>query len=391
MRRCHDSLDEFFKHLEGGGVLFATRFVREEAGIVVRDDNQNEVALSPHLSKRQLYARWCYDRGWMVEYKSQARSMYESRDKFRSRVHDDKVEAPLWPTGSEGKPILSWQVFLHYWNTKFPYIKIWKRGADTCTDCLVLTNKCNAVQNRQTQARTNTGETGGSEEIDEDEDDKGVNQEMVREKLAEYESVVEELKVHVKHYEMQRKMANDVQKLAIDNITNLLPSLHRRQVLIIDMGENLAIPNFAADQPGDTYYLSPLTIYLFGVAFKESEKVTQMNAYVWPEYEANHGAHNICSCLLKDFKNRQWFQRPNLGGLFIIANNCGGQNKNKHVVWFLMWLVEAGHFPKATLLFLVKGHTKNVCDRLFNLVKLNYSKKDIFTYDAMCENMNANQ
>ena len=31
------------------------------------------------------------------------------------------------------------------------------------------------------------------------------------------------------------------------------------------MGQNLCIPNFKDEQPGDTYYLTPLTILLFGV------------------------------------------------------------------------------------------------------------------------------
>ena len=39
------------------------------------------------------------------------------------------------------------------------------------------------------------------------------------------------------------------------------------------------------------------------------------------------------------------------------------------VVRFIMWLVEAKIFPKLNLLFLVKGHTKNSVDRIFNLLK----------------------
>ena len=36
-----------------------------------------------------------------------------------------------------------------------------------------------------------------------------------------------------------------------------------------------------------------------------------------------------------------------------------------------------------TLLLLVKGHTKNSADRMFNLMKLTYHYQDIFTYDKL--------
>eukprot|EP00957_Ditylum_brightwellii_P071640 5446113-Ditylum_brightwellii.AAC.1 len=115
------------------------------------------------------------------------------------------------------------------------------------------------------------------------------------------------------------------------------------------MGQNLCLPNFAGNQPGDMYYLSPLTIYLFGVVDNSKHSRQDghhMNAYVWSEYEADRGANNITSCLLYEFQLQGWLSQTNYGDLIIIANNCRGQNKNKHVVRFLMWLVEARFFPK---------------------------------------------
>ena len=115
-----------------------------------------------------------------------------------------------------------------------------------------------------------------------------------------------------------------------------------------------------------------------------------MNAYIWHEGEGNRGANNICSCLLKDFTARVFFVQKNYSSLTIIADNCGDQNKNKHVVRFLMWMVEMEYFAKITLFFLIKGHTKNVCDRMFNLLKLGYHRKDIFTMDELCDCVNEN-
>ena len=108
-----------------------------------------------------------------------------------------------------------------------------------------------------------------------------------------------------------------------------------------------------------------------------------MNAYIWREFDGARGANNIVSCLLKDLKLCGCFQGPNYGELTYIADNCGGQNKNKIVMRFLMWLVENRIFPQAKIVFLVKGHTKNAADRMFNLLKLSYHKRNIFTYDEM--------
>ena len=102
-------------------------------------------------------------------------------------------------------------------------------------------------------------------------------------------------------------------------------------------------------------------------------------------------AHNIASCLLMDLKRRGWLQVPNLSELTYIADNCGGQNKNKVVVRFLMWLVENKIFPRVKIFFLVKGHTKNAADRMFNLLKHQYHRRNIFTYNELHKILSTNE
>ncbi|OWZ10492.1 LOW QUALITY PROTEIN: hypothetical protein PHMEG_00016659 [Phytophthora megakarya] len=60
------------------------------------------------------------------------------------------------------------------------------------------------------------------------------------------------------------------------------------------------------------------------------------------------------------------------------ADNCGGQVKNNHVLQFLLCLVHTGSLKGATLSFLVKGHTKNQCDRHFGYIKRHYAKRDLW-------------
>jgi hypothetical protein len=48
-----------------------------------------------------------------------------------------------------------------------------------------------------------------------------------------------------------------------------------------------------------------------------------------------------------------------------------------------MWLKEMRYFKRVSFVFLIVGHTKNACDRLFNYLKHEYRKKNIFTMDKL--------
>ena len=190
---------------------------------------------------------------------------------------------------------------------------------------------------------------------------------------------------HICAYQIQRNKSRRLISLARNDITHLLPSLVRRKVLTIDMGQNPCLPNFEAEQLGDTYYMSPLTVLLsFGVVNNATEdRKDRINTYIWHEFEGDRrGANNITLCLLMDLKRRGWLNGPNFSELTYITDNCGGQNKNKVIVRYLvMWLVENNCFPtKVKIFFLVKGHTKNSADRMFNLLKHQYHRRGIFTY-----------
>jgi hypothetical protein len=47
--------------------------------------------------------------------------------------------------------------------------------------------------------------------------------------------------------------------------------------------------------------------------------------------------------------------------------------------------VELGFFKRVHFLFLVRGHTKNPCDRMFNILKLRFRKQNVFTMEQLLE------
>jgi hypothetical protein len=62
-----------------------------------------------------------------------------------------------------------------------------------------------------------------------------------------------------------------------------------------------------------------------------------------------------------------------------VFDNCGGQNKNKMVLQFMVMLAKLNLAKIIHTIFLIKGHTKNDCDRLFNLLKYDYRKTNVYT------------
>lgn len=238
--------------------------------------------------------------------------------------------------------------------------------------------------------------TDGDEEEDQDEDmreeETNTNESKLIGNIESVEQTLREAKEHVRQYQLQRNCTKDYIKIAQLDVTNQVPPMDRELVLTMDMGQNIGLPNFSGNQPGDVYYFSPLRVYLFGVVDNAThDDISRINSYIWCEGDADRGGNNICSCLLKDFRSRGYFNQKQKGTLTIIADNCSGQNKNRHVIRFLMWMVEMEVFPKITLFFLIKGHTKNACDRMFNLLKMGYHCKDIFTVDQLLEILNENK
>ena len=65
------------------------------------------------------------------------------------------------------------------------------------------------------------------------------------------EVIIAKAKCHVKMYQIQRNWARKVISIARLDINDHIPSLFRRKILTIDMGQNLCLPNLEGEQPGD--------------------------------------------------------------------------------------------------------------------------------------------
>ena len=133
-----------------------------------------------------------------------------------------------------------------------------------------------------------------------------------------------------------------------------------------DYSQNLDMPHFGGEQPGDTYYYSPLNIYVFGLVNMATEVLL---AYVYGEGEGEKGGNNVPSLIYKHLIDNGYIELARTQGpgkrLCLIFDNCAGQNKNRMVVRFAQYLVHTSIFKEIEIIFLITGHTKNICDRRF--------------------------
>ena len=389
-------LHDFFHEIKQFGMPKTTRFVREETGSGLRDEEENLLELPTCWSKRSIYARFCYERGFVITNSGGGIKKQEERT--------DEA----WGT-QQHKKICSWPTFLYFWKTHYPLIQIASPSADICTDCHIFFNRAkynappapgappNIEQAHDTRpaqftnyceaTRTNSVEQGeGANDDDEPYDLQLVETQNVE--LIERESSLLKATLHVKQAMIQRKLTNTKIQQAIDTMN--LPHEERHYCFIADFSQNMELPFFGSSQPGDTYYFSALKINVFGIV-DCSIFGGKLSAHVYHEGVGKKGGNNVASMLVKEFKRLSIMQENKTGKeLTIIMDNCAGQNKNRMVLRLANYLVEANYFEKVSFVFYIVGHTKNACDRWFNTLKKNYRRRNIYSFNQLIDSMKTN-
>ena len=178
------------------------------------------------------------------------------------------------------------------------------------------------------------------------------------------------------------------------------PRHQRRYTFVADFAQNCYVPNFADEQPGKTYFLSPLNAYVFGIC-DTSTKPTELSAHFYMEPDGAKGGNNVASLLWKELQLQDLLpQRCPTSSLILcrshkatnevnfVFDNCTGQNKNRYVLRMLFFMVQHKVAKVARCVFLVRGHTKNECDRMFNAMKHEYRKVNIYTPTDLFEALN---
>lgn len=129
--------------------------------------------------------------------------------------------------------------------------------------------------------------------------------------------------------------------------------------LSMDLEQVIFVPTLVHS---DMFYLSQLSCFNFGIHVGDTNHASM---FLGHEGFFGRGANEIASCLLR-FLNSGF---TNKKSLILWCDNCDGQNKNKFVLFTLIFLVSIGLFDSIEQRFLVSGHSFMPCDRDFALIE----------------------
>jgi hypothetical protein len=410
-----DSLVVHFEELRKEAGPIATRFVRERTGETTTRDN-NEVAeyLAPDFSKRQCYYKYCQTRGARVT----------SNNKGSFIVED--IE------GVPRLPIPSWTSYRSFWAKEYPNLRVSRPVEDICSSCYIFHHKFRYKQPRR-GGETAAVDDNSEDDVDvlpayippsvdillcssEDEEDNNdeqvvaeeqeeaqqdamdvdgerssdgnneVVEEDVEEEVLEREKEILKATMHVKMARAQRLLVNEKMSKAKEDATANTIHSERTYTLIVDYGQNMALPWFGKSQPGDTYYFTPLNVFNLGCVDVSHPDGEHLYCHIYKEGDGKKGGNNVASLLIKSLRYLNILQEGSMGKeLNVVFDNCPGQNKNHHVIWLVPYLVEMGYFRTVNFIFLVVGHTKNAADRRFNNLKMAYRKSNVYTFNQLLE------
>lgn len=322
-----DVIESFIKlSAEEQGESHATRFLREHNKVFIRDAELDTIELPSHCTKRHIYRMCCWEQGWITKTNGIGQMQHAQRDEV------------------DASPTLSWPSFLSIWNDRCSNMRIRPPSRDTCDLCFKHKMVAKGLKN-------NTDSLA-----DDARDDDDANNQCIVDSAT-----------HIRQARAQRVRSNEKVRVCEKNFKENLHFYRSNYAITFDFAQNLALPRFGDEQPGDAYCFSPLSLHVFGIV-DHSPETDYLCGFLYHEGEGKKGANNAASLI-------KWFlfhhiipsnflpgAHPLTNSITWVCDNCAGQNKNNVVPRLANMLVEGGYFNTINACFLVKGHTKNSCD-----------------------------
>jgi hypothetical protein len=396
--RKYQPLLHHFEYLKNLGEVRATRVVSTlvdgMGGHANRDNNIDVTYLPISMGYRSCYKRYMKALGYDVRTTPMGGFVVTADDE-----------------GQEVDPgaYVTFPTYLNLWKRDFKNLKVSRPAEDICKDCYVFANRHRHLAHHQHTTTSRRHEDGddvlrsdsdsdsaGSSDVDDDADvGRTINVDLNSAEAAsngadeERELMLLQAAEHVKMARSQRALYQAKVADAVADATDGKDHPNRRYAFVVDYGQNMELPVFNKEQPGITYYYSPLSIYNLGIVdhahvYVDGRVTEHMHCHVYHEGVGKKGANNVASLIVKTLRGLNLLREDSVGGeLNIVFDNCSGQNKNNTVLKLAAWLMAMGYFKSVQFIYLVVRHTKNAADHLFNSLKHEYRKQNLFTFDEL--------
>jgi hypothetical protein len=386
-------LKDHFEYLQNLGEVRATRVVTTlvdgMGGHVNRDDNIDVTYLPISMGYRSCYKRYMKALGYDIRTTGTGGLVVTAEE------------------GKEANPgeYVSFPTYYNMWKRDFKNLKVSRPAEDICKDCYVFANRHRHLAHHSARQRVGEDVSDSDDDSSRDDSSRDDNDAEVAERrttvdLSSADAASNEeqeerelmLMQAAKHVEMARAQRALYQAKVADAIADATAGkdhAERRYTFVVDYGQNMELPVYNNEQPGITYYYSPLSVYNLGIVdhahrYNDGQVSEHLHCHVYHEGVGKKGANNVASLIMKTLRELQLLREDSVGGeLNIIFDNCSGQNKNHTVLKLALWLMAMGYFKSVKFIFLVVGHTKNAADCLFNSLKQEYRKQNLFTFDQL--------
>ena len=262
-------------------------------------------------------------------------------------------------TEAAGSLPITYRTFLKIWQEELPHIKFNDPRSDLCMTCEDFKKRIN-------QAAAALDEDGEKRQIQIHKDAIDHLRLVKKERLS-YQA---NAKVANEYYRKLSSGPMSVALLSKPNSKNIMSHYSW------DFAQQLHYP-FEDQQVGPIYFKTPRKAQLFGVC---NEGIPRQYNYLIDEaYTPKRDANMVISLLDHFFTNyglgEKWAH--------LTADNCVGQNKNNALIQYLMYRVLTGLHDRIELSFLIVGHTKFSPDGYFGLIKRDYRRSQIYTYEQL--------
>ena len=157
-----------------------------------------------------------------------------------------------------------------------------------------------------------------------------------------------------------------------------------------DYGGNFCLPWYGSRRPCVDYYLSNLAIYMFVISNLTSGK---NSVYLYDERSMGKNCDALCS--LRFIYHLRLYEKARLTKalesfpktLYIIMDNCVGQNKSQGVMMFMSFL-SMSLYKRVICHYLVSGHSHMCPDRVVSHAKRSIGVTDVFEPQGFVDKMN---
>ena len=157
-----------------------------------------------------------------------------------------------------------------------------------------------------------------------------------------------------------------------------------------EFGGNLSMPWYGNRRPGADYYLSNLSIYMFVLSNFINGK---NHVYLYDERAMGKNADALCT--LPFIYHMRMHEEARVAKrllsepdtLYIIMDNCVGQNKSQAVLMFMLFLSQL-FYKRVVCHYLVSGHSHMCPDRVVSHAKRSIGINNVYHPAGLVEKMN---